>query len=353
LLVLITLQGPPPVHGCGVAYRGEGRITPVEIASESAIILWDAASKTQHFIRRASFKTRIPDFGFLVPTPTEPKLSAARDEAFDSLAKITAPRIIKEKRPTGGGGCVIGCGSAKAPGAAETAVGKVEVLQQKRVGGFDTAVLKANDAKALQGWLEKHDYVFTPDLLAWVEPYVKAGWIITAFKIAKDSPESMNVATTAVRMTFQTERPFYPYREPEDQRRGGKLAPRLLRVFFLGESRMDGTLGKTGELWPGKVVWANKVSAAQRTKLLEVLDLPEETPPATWYLTEFEDRSSPRPGTDDVFFAPSEDQQPVERPPSIIYVSAPLPDVMMCALVACLVGPWLLRRWRRGGSATV
>ena len=37
--------------GCAVApHAGES----VQIADESAIIIWDAASKTQHFIRRAT-----------------------------------------------------------------------------------------------------------------------------------------------------------------------------------------------------------------------------------------------------------------------------------------------------------
>jgi hypothetical protein len=38
-----------------------------------------------------------------------------------------------------------------------------------------------------------------------------------------------------------------------------------------------------------------------------------------WWLTEFEDRSTPRPGTDEVYFAPAPDQSPVARPPVIAY----------------------------------
>ena len=42
-------------------------------------------------------------------------------------------------------------------------------------------------------------------------------------------------------------------------------------------------------------------------------------PDKAWFLTEFEDRSSPRPGTDEVYFGPAPDQSPVERPPIIQY----------------------------------
>ncbi len=352
-LVAAPLSAPRPADGCATA-RPKGVLTPVEIASESAILLWDEATKTQHFIRRASFQTDAPDFGFLVPTPTQPTLAPADDAAFATLAKLTEPKVVTKPRPSGGG-CTLGCGSKKEAGGRAAPAPQVEVLEEKRVGPFDTAVLKANDAQALTGWLSKWEYVFAPELVAWVEPYVKKSWVITAFKIARDTdrPAAKTVTTTAVRMTFKTEKPFYPYREPEDQRAGDKgVAPRLLRVFFLGEGRVQGTLGEKGKVWPGQVVWANKVAAADRAKLLDLLKLPQGTPPVAWHLTEFEDRSTPRPGTDDVFFGPADDQAPVERPPSVIYVSRPLPDdVMAYALVAFLLTPWIGRRWRSGRDA--
>jgi hypothetical protein len=37
----------------------------VHLDEESAIAIWDAASKTQHFIRRAAFRTQAKDFGGL------------------------------------------------------------------------------------------------------------------------------------------------------------------------------------------------------------------------------------------------------------------------------------------------
>ena len=61
---------------------------------------------------RASFATEAKDFGFLVPTPNQPAVEEADDEAFKTLAKITEPKTVQQKRPTGGGGgCVpwMGC----------------------------------------------------------------------------------------------------------------------------------------------------------------------------------------------------------------------------------------------------
>jgi len=285
----------------------------VAIAEESAIILWDAASKTQHFIRRASFQTAAQDFGFLVPTPGKPELDEASDEAFKTLERLTAPQVttMTQRLPRG---------ARAAPMAAAPMPNSVRVLDSKRVAGYDAVVLEADNPEALNQWLKQHGYASRPALTRWLEPYVKAQWKITAFKIAKDAKKEPGVATAAVRMTFQTDRPFFPYREPDDQHEAAKgpSNSRLLRVYFLSADRTAGTLGKAGE-WPGRVVWANQLAAPQREQVLQLLKLPDQTPPASWWLTEFEDHAAPRPGTDDVVFSPSENQSPLARPPIINY----------------------------------
>jgi hypothetical protein len=117
-LTAVLCWRPPSVRACAVASPHN---TPVAIADESAIIIWDEQSQTEHFIRRASFTTGAKDFGFLVPTPTlpslaeAPTLAEASDDAFTLLAKVTAPKIVTQKRPTGGGGCALGCAKSEAP----------------------------------------------------------------------------------------------------------------------------------------------------------------------------------------------------------------------------------------------
>jgi len=303
ILLLLTTVGallPEQVEGCAIVRR---RANPaIQVAGESAIIIWDASNKTQHFIRRASFQTEAGDFGFLVPTPTKPELAEAADEAFSFLTSVTAPRVIYRWLKVAPGARPLGKGRGMA-------ARRVTVLETKRVAGYDAVVLEASDPEALNAWLKKHDYQSGPELVKWLEPYVKDGWKVTAFKIAKDEPKKSGVATAAVRMTFQTERPYFPYREPAargDVEPGRiKQSSRLLRVFFLGERRVEGSLGKDG-VWPGVTVWANKLGDEQRSQLLEKLKLDKLKSTESWWLTELEDRSSPRPGTDDVFFAPSE-----------------------------------------------
>ena len=42
---------------------------PVVNADQSVILIWDAATRTEHFIRKASFKSAGDELGFVVPTP--------------------------------------------------------------------------------------------------------------------------------------------------------------------------------------------------------------------------------------------------------------------------------------------
>jgi hypothetical protein len=186
-------------------------------------------------------------------------------------------------------------------------------------------VLKATDADALAKWLTNHGYEFVPTLKDWVKPYIDAKWIITASKVAKDKNglAAKNVAMAAVRMSFKTDKPFFPYSEPASPRDNTATAPaRLLRLFFINkftapDVRIEGTMGTKGENWPGKWVRAYTLSdykaiikedgkrEIQRTaitSLENLLKLPGNSPPWPWYCTVFEDHSSPRPGTDDVFF---------------------------------------------------
>ena len=130
---------------------------------------------------------------------------------------------------------------------------QVAVLDEKTVAGFHAVVLEAQSAKALVGWLEEHHYAFSPQIEAWAKPYVEGGWKITALKVAKDKSaaaahpnDEKRVAAAALRMSFKTERPLFPYREPDY----GALPPamlehrRLLRIYFIGDARYDGALEK-------------------------------------------------------------------------------------------------------------
>lgn len=337
-----ALAGFP--FACGtIGLRGE----PVAIATESAIIIWDEAAKVQHFIRRATFQTAAENFGFLVPTPSRPELKEADDSAFDLLYEVTKPKVVEQKRPTGCA-CAIGCGGSKKDKNARA--GKVDVLEESQIAGYDYAILKASDPDALKGWLEEKKYPFPPRLAEWVAPYLKGDFAITAFKITPKDPKKPDsagegVGTRAVRMSFATDKPYFPYREPKEDGEGkaGGLKNRLLRIYFLSKARKVGQLQKPGD-W-GRTAWAGKISVEKRQELDNLINLPEGTAPEALWLTEFEDENLVREGDDDLFFLASENQQPVVRRPHIRYVGRAWGGcVMSCALSAWLVGTMVRRR---------
>lgn len=340
VVVVFALLAMPMTACCPAPPSGK----PVVNADQTVIILWDPATKTQHFIRQASFKSEADDFGFLVPSPTQPELDESGNEAFTQLRKLTEPERIKQPRPRRGWGCA----DATMP---PTAKADVQVLEQKLVAGFDAAVLEAKSAEALTKWLRDHGYAFSPEVEAWAKPYVDQGWKITALKVAKnqDGKQRKELTASALRMSFQTDRPLFPYREPDSQVAAKALhaQSRLLRIYFVSDGRYEGSLTREAP-WTGKAVWAGKLAAADRQNLLAALRLPESTGPDTFFMTEFEDAWPYRKAPADVTFVKSNDQSEFKRPPIIEYVAAPYPtDATTYAVVGVFALPPLVRRLRR------
>ncbi len=327
--VLAALLCSREALACAPAPHPGERIAVVE---ESAVIIWEPSTKTQHFIRRATFQGQASDFGFLVPTPTAPTLASVDDGIFDQMKRRTTRQTVNvtvKKTDFTPLLLLTMRGRHKGETAAVTAAPPVEVLSIQKVAGYEAAVLDATDAGALTNWLATNGYATTPDLTEWLDAYVAQRWILTAFKI--DKTQDAPAQTSAVKMSFTTDRPFFPYREPASQ---GELSmgSRTLRVWFLGPDRVRGVLG-TDASWPGQMYWSEEHEGKR--------------------LTAFEDTSSVRPGTDDLFFITDPDQRPVVPPPYEItnYDTTHVPiDVLIAPLL--VVGVFVRRRMRQGRPST-
>jgi hypothetical protein len=313
-------------------------------ADQTVIIIWDAATKTQHFIRQASFKSDAEDFGFLVPTPSQPELAESGDETFPCIRRLTEP-----ERKTCPAPISLGCSSRN---LAVSAPPTVRVLEEKLVAGFNAKVLEADSPTALVTWLNGNGYHFSPEVQVWARPYVEAGWKFTALKVAKDASEEAKktVAASALRLTFKTDRPLFPYREPDPTDAATALGAkhRLLRIYFLAEARYQGELTKETP-WTGQVAWAGKLRPNDRKRILELLKLPPSTGPAEWWLTEFEDDWPYRAAPADLYFSRAATQKAVKRDPVIEYAASLWPaDVSLITLAAVMIVTPLLSRIRRG-----
>ncbi len=305
-------EGSQLTLACAAAPRPailkDGRLVydDISVTLEDVCIVWDPESKTEHFIRRAGFRSESGEFGFLVPTPTKPELAEAGEGLFDRLDGSIRPKYVAVSTtvikwflffPHYGTRPELKAGSAREK--------SVDVLDRKRVAGYDAAVLAADDPGELNQWLKKNGFSSRPGLEKWLKVYVDQGWIITAFKVVTGQ------GLRPVRMSFKTEEPFHPYREPEYQRTG-EASPRIFRLFFVGPWRAGGTIGKGGTEWPGALEFASP-----EVSVSELLgdDVPSGTRPETGWLSHYVDRSSPRPGTDELYFSRDAEQSIVKPDP--------------------------------------
>lgn len=294
-LAVLFLAGPQASESC-CAVRPKEKI--VQIADQEIVVVWDQEKKREHFIRQAKFDTNSDDFGFLVPTPTQPELEEADAAIFTRLNEATKP-VVKTKYLTTFKWTFFNFTKGARMKSKRSAA--VKVLEKKMVAGFQAVVLAATDTKALGAWLKEHGYDTRPEMLEWVKPYVKERWILTAFKFVAKRPIRDIVPTKAIRMSFDTERPLFPYRVPTDNITDRR---HLLRVHFIGPKRVQGFIGKDKKSWGASTRYAD--SRSDIAKLLSGSG-PAAEISGTW-LTSFDDQSWPS-SVEDLYFEDAPKQE--------------------------------------------
>ncbi len=312
---------PAPAPGCGLVSPAGGSTVAV---GEVAVVIWDDAAGVEHFTRSALFRGTTAGFGFLVPTPGQPTLADAPGPISDRLEALTGPRVEARKRLA-----EFGCGAPRSTfatvGAAMPAAPAVQVVERRRVGDFDAAVLKANDPAALGNWLGANGFASRPAVTAWLGGYTADGWHLTAFKLANNPAAAVSGHLKAVRMSFPTERPYYPYDEPAAAPGPRPPGLRGFKLFVLAPARMVALSGPARGAFAVpelQAAWAGPVDGpvVEATAVACGLTAADAAKLAgrAWTLTEFEDPYGRRTPTD-VYFRPSPDPSPVERPPIVIY----------------------------------
>lgn len=287
---------------CAVA----GSQNHVVNANQTVVMIWDKQRQTQHFIRKADFKTDAADIGFLVPSPSRPQLEESGNGAFSELATITAPKASY------GGGFPLGCAAATQP---QALANRVTVIEEKRVAGFDATVLTARSGDDLVNWLKDNGYAYSPAVSEWAKPYLGGNWHFTALKVVKNERARTNdeLKAASLRISFKTDRPLFPYREPDSKASSNNLdvKHRLLRIYFIAEAQYEGKIDGS-KPWSGKTKWSGDITQ-HRKSLLEKLNLPESTGPSKWWLTEIEDQWPYKKAAGDVYFAPVAKQITFDR----------------------------------------
>lgn len=359
--VLSVLLGASGVRACDtIVERGR---PPVAVAGETAVIVWNPKTRTEHFIRTADFTGVSGSMGFLVPTPTPPRLKTIDPDAYrgaiEALENRIAPRVVTVSRPVyrlssdwslGLPGSLSAdeagnISTASRPASVADKGDDLRVVSQGRVGGYDTAVLRASDPKAMLSWLRRHGFASDARLEGWLKPYVDRGWSITAFRFAS---KSTSFTSEPIDLRFETNRPFYPYREPTAT---NAPASRSLRVYLVAPERRAGSLD--GARWTTAPEFAGPVDQATEDELQRGLPLPEGSLSGAW-LTAFLDRRPVRPASD-LVFEPDAVGQTVEPSPLVRHEDRTVEIPKGLATVAgggsFALTVTLLRRRRRGTKA--
>jgi len=157
---------------------------------------------TEHLILSASWEGDAEDFAWVVPVPNKPEITVTDPELFRELSNFTATEI-----PHGG----FGCGAA-APGGQEG----VDVIEEKVVGPYATAILSATNATALVDWLNVNGYIFPEDGEEVISEYIEKQWYFVATKInAVENSTGYALAEGAIEpivLSFASNETVYPLR---------------------------------------------------------------------------------------------------------------------------------------------
>jgi hypothetical protein len=330
-LLLIHFYFIPPAIPCAPAPLAGQQLL---ITKEEALIIWDG--KTQHFIRRGAFKSDADNFGFIVPSPTLPKLEEVDDSILFKLYQKTKAKYTRKDRwrPN-----LIPLLAYTFLYAGDSAPEKSIVVDLVKVAGMDAAVLKAENGDVLGNWLMQNNYPFSPELKEWAQHYIEKGWYLTAFKIDKGSEKTPVVESKLVHMQFESKRPFFPYKEPKSTK-SSLEGSRTLRIYMISEQPPTPKIGDGSTVWKGKVVYAKEGDFGS---LFKDSSLQKLIPKNAW-LSEIEDSSNPRPGTDELWLDANSAPETIERQPIVVERKRSIPVPLDVVLIIVGIGFWLFKK---------
>lgn len=304
-VVLISFLGGK-LAACCITYAE----ALVQLAQETAVIVWDPRNKVEHFVRRAVFEGNAKDFGFIYPSPSQPfRIEVADPQLFGLLESL------KHRHAERGG----------ADSDPKSASDSVELLEQKEVGSFEVSVLRASSGQAISDWLKKNGHKMRDAMTPWFDYYAAKGWIFSAFKFIGRGDQTV---TEAICISFATETPHYPYKMPSNTFEPNHF--REMELFVVSTEEMRGR-HVDGSEWPTDREWSYEADEVTKRQLEEFLANGKEPVklPGNLVVTKF--RNSPEAtnyGSDLVF-------EPVRL--SVWFYLIPL-------AVFVLVVAWTIRR---------
>jgi len=201
---------------CGT-YVGPADETPLNNESRLVVVHNDDGS----VLTMTSDATEAPDsFGLLMPVPsetTEDDVEVVSDTtALEELDAFTAPRVVSYTCDSAGGDfgaqAVEGCqqsgesciedAALELAGEALELVQGVDVLSLTTKGVYQFAILKAEDAGALQNWLDVFGFATVPGADALIDDYIDQGVNFMAGRITRFGGEQKDPWLQPIRIHY-------------------------------------------------------------------------------------------------------------------------------------------------------
>lgn len=233
---------PGDANACvGISSLG-GMGPPIDV--ERVLVVWDARTGTEDLVRETRFRGADATFGFVIPVPSKPEVSAVAKPPFDTLQRSFA---FEQTIGIGGVGRASSSG-AQGPGQGPGSTDGLNIVAKERVGSFTSTVLAPTDAGSLERWLRDQGFKADAITKAWIDDYVTMGFHFVAFRYEGGAPAGPEGAmkSETVRLRFNTPHPFVPYREPSASAKGARvdkpLTPpnkRVLSVWTVMRDEMD------------------------------------------------------------------------------------------------------------------
>ncbi len=192
--------------------RGDGKVMgprfyqgSLEESSQEAIIIFQAseeeAGSFEDLILKIDVRGKTDQFAWVIPFPKEPKVQKEDAQLFQELHSYVEHRLMRR----GGGSRGETADNAKAKDG-RTEERPVEVISRKIVGSYDVAVVRENQAGALNRWLEEEKFQPLPaDAEDVIGFYREKGYVFACVKVKDATPgDDGNSALHPLRFSFRT-----------------------------------------------------------------------------------------------------------------------------------------------------
>jgi len=203
LALVISLLGLVMVPGASACGGLFCQNTPVDQLAERIIFTVNKNDTITAYVQ-INYTGSAPDFSWVVPVPSVPKVDVAEIASFDELSNLTAPVFIPPLMPP--------CAPIPMPSVAlsDTAgSGGVQVLASGTAGPYAYDVVTSSEPTELIMWLRKNKYRITEEMEPLIKVYTDEGLIFLAMKL---QPNQGTQDIQPVVMTYKGTHPMIPLR---------------------------------------------------------------------------------------------------------------------------------------------